>query len=106
MNNFIRLILAILVTSAYALADENVKPTKPEDNEVEVEEVVEAKENDEAEVEEVVESQDDDGLVNIPLSASDIANALAWALGFGIVQDATGSDDMAPTPTPGPVPTP
>ena len=45
MNNFIRLILAILVTPAYALADENVKPTKPEDNEVEVEEVVEAKEN-------------------------------------------------------------
>ena len=50
MKNFIRIILAILLTPAYALADENVKPTKPEEKEAE--EVVEAKENDEAEVEE------------------------------------------------------
>lgn len=88
MKNFIRIILAILLTPAYALADENVKPTKPEEKEAE--EVVEAKENDEAEVEETVESESSDGLVDIPLTASDIANALAWALGFGIVQEATG----------------
>ena len=67
MKNFIRIILAILLTPAYALADENVKPTKPEEKEAE--EVVEAKENDEAEVEETVESESSDGIVDIPLTA-------------------------------------
>ena len=77
MKNLLRIILALLLTPAYVIADENAKAKDENDDSVVKEE---AKENDEAEVEveEVVESEDDDQLVAFPLTASDIANALAW----------------------------
>ena len=79
MKNLLRIILALLLTPAYVIADENAKAKDENDDSVVKEE---AKENDEAEVEveEVVESEDDDQLVAFPLTASDIANALAWFL--------------------------
>ena len=63
MNNFLRIILALLLTPAYLIADENVKPAKPENDDEQVEE---AKKDDESEdaVEEEVETGND-GLVGV-----------------------------------------
>ena len=79
MNKFSRIILALLLTPAYLLADENLN-IKDENDVKTVEE--EVKENDEVEpeVEEKVESlkeSDESELIAFPLTASEIANALA-----------------------------
>ena len=74
MKNLLRIILSLLLTPAYLIADENANAKDENDNPV-VEE--EAKENDETEVEEEIEDGSDN-LVVFPLTASDIANALAW----------------------------
>ena len=100
MKSLLRILLALLLTPAHLLADENVK-IKDENDPKTVEE--EAKENDEAEleveeeeVEEKVEGSEESELVAFPLTASEIANALAWFFGYAAVESA--SRDAAPTP--------
>ena len=93
MKNLLRIILALLLTPAHLLADENVNIKDENDTET-IEE--EAKENDEAEleeeeeeVEEKVESADENELVAFPLTASEIANALAWFFGYAAVESSS-----------------
>ena len=74
MNNLLRIILALLLTPAYMLADESVNKKDENDDSVANEEI---KENDESDVdvEEVVENQEESELVAFPLTANEIANA-------------------------------
>ena len=86
MNNFLRILLATIIMPAYLIADEADEPASPPKAEE-----VEVKENDDNE-EEVVENdseanEDKTYLIdNLPaLSANDIANTLAWVLGYGVL---------------------
>ena len=103
MNNFLRILLATIIMPAYLIADEADEPTSPaKPDEVEV------KENDEEEVENDSEDSEDKTYLidNLPaLSANDIANTLAWVLGYGVLAESAGGDtDPEPAPTPAPPP--